>query len=90
MPRYVIEREIPGAGKLTAADLQGISQKSCGVLQGMGPKIQWVESFVTDDKVYCVYIAPNEAAVREHAQKGGFPANKISQVRNVISPTTAE
>lgn len=90
MPRYVIEREIPGAGKLTAADLQGISQKSCGVLQEMGPKIQWVESFVTDDKVYCVYIAPNEAAVREHAQKGGFPANKISQVRNVISPTTAE
>jgi hypothetical protein len=90
MPRYVIEREIPGAGKLTAAELQGISQKSCGVLQGMGPKIQWVESFVTDDKVYCVYIAPNEAAVREHAQKGGFPANKVSQVRNVISPTTAE
>lgn len=90
MPRYVIEREIPGAGKLTAAELQGISQKSCGVLQGMGPKIQWVESFVTDDKIYCVYIAPNEAAVREHAQKGGFPANKISQVRNVISPTTAE
>ena len=90
MPRYVIEREIPGAGKLTAAELQGISQKSCGVLQGMGPKIQWVESFVTDDKVYCDYIAPNEAAVREHAQKGGFPANKVSQVRNVISPTTAE
>jgi hypothetical protein len=90
MPRYVIEREIPGAGKLTAAELQGISQKSCGVLQGMGPKIQWVESYVTDDKVYCVYIAPNEAAVREHAQKGGFPANKVSQVRNVISPTTAE
>jgi hypothetical protein len=90
MPRYVIEREIPGAGKLTAAELQGISQKSCGVLQGMGPKIQWVESFVTDDKVYCVYIAPNEAAVREHAQKGGFPANRISQVRSVISPTTAE
>ena len=90
MPRYVIEREIPGAGKLTAAELQGISLKSCGVLQGMGPKIQWVESFVTDDKVYCVYIAPNEAAVREHAQKGGFPANKVSQVRNVISPTTAE
>ena len=90
MPRYVIEREIPGAGKLTAAELQGISQTSCEVLQGMGPKIQWVESFVTDDKVYCVYIAPNEAAVREHAQKGGFPANKVSQVRNVISPTTAE
>jgi hypothetical protein len=90
MPRYVIEREIPGAGKLTAAELQGISQKSCSVLQGMGPKIQWLESFVTDDKIYCVYLAPNEAAVREHAQKGGFPANKISQVRNVISPATAE
>jgi hypothetical protein len=90
MPRYVIERDIPGAGKLTAAELQGISQKSCGVLQGMGPKIQWVESFVTDDKIYCVYIAPNEAAVREHAKLGGFPANKVSQVRNVISPTTAE
>ncbi len=90
MPRYVIERDIPGAGKLTAAELQGISQKSCGVLQGMGPTIQWLESFVTDDKIYCVYIAPNEAAVREHAKLGGFPANKVSQVRNVINPTTAE
>jgi hypothetical protein len=90
MPRYVIEREIPGAGKLTAAELQGISQKSCGVLQKMGASTQWVESFVTDDKIYCVYIAPNEAAVREHAKLGGFPANKVSQVRNVISPTTAE
>lgn len=90
MPKYVIEREIPGAGKLSAAELQGISQKSCGVLKEMGPQIQWVESFVTDDKVYCVYIAPNEAAVRQHAQKGGFPANKISEIRSVIDPTTAE
>ncbi len=90
MPKFVIEREIPDAGKLSAADLQGVSQKSCGVLQEMGPQIQWVESFVTDDKIYCVYIAPDEAAVREHAQKGGFPANRISEVRSVIDPTTAE
>jgi hypothetical protein len=90
MPRYVIERDIPGAGKLTAAELQGISQKSCGVLQKMGGSTQWVESYVTDDKIYCVYIAPNEAAVREHAKLGGFPANKVSQVRSVISPTSAE
>jgi hypothetical protein len=90
MPKYVIERDIPGAGKLSAAELQGISQKSCGVLKEMGPQIQWVESFVTDDKVYCVYIAPNEAAVRQHAQKGGFPANRISEIRSVIDPTTAE
>jgi hypothetical protein len=90
MPRYVIEREIPGAGKLTAVELQGISQKSCGVLQKMGGSTQWVESYVTDDKIYCVYIAPNEAAVREHAKLGGFPANKVSQVRSVISPTSAE
>lgn len=90
MPKYLIEREIPNAGKLSAEELQGISQKSCGVLQGMGPRIQWVESFVTDDKVYCVYIAPNEAAVREHAQKGGFPANRISEIKSVIDPTTAE
>jgi hypothetical protein len=86
----VIEREIPGAGKLSAEELQGISQKSCGVLKEMGPQIQWVESFVTDDKVYCVYIAPNEAAVRQHAQKGGFPANRISEIRSMIDPTTAE
>jgi hypothetical protein len=90
MPKYVIEREIPGAGKLSAQELQAISQKSCGVLQQMGPQIQWVESFVTDDKIYCVYIAPNEEAVREHAQKGGFPANRISEVKSVIDPTTAE
>jgi hypothetical protein len=90
MPKYVIEREIPEAGKLSAEELQGISQKSCGVLQEMGPQIQWMESFVTDDKVYCVYIAPNEEAVREHAQKGGFPANRISEVKSVIDPTTCE
>ena len=90
MPKYVIEREIPGAGKLTATDLHGISAKSCGVLQDLGPSIQWVESYVTDDKIYCVYIAPNEALVREHARKGGFPANKVSEVKTVIDPTTAE
>ena len=90
MPKFVIEREIPGAGKLSPAELQAISQKSCGVLRQMGPQIQWVESYVTDDKVYCVYIAPNEAAVREHASKGGFPANRVSQVRSKIDPTTSE
>jgi hypothetical protein len=90
MPKYVIERDIPGAGKLSAAELQGISQKSCSVLSELGPQIQWVQSYVTDDKIYCVYIAPNEALVREHAQKGGFPANKVSQVRAVIDPTTSE
>jgi hypothetical protein len=89
MHKYVIEREIPGAGKLTAADLQGISQKSCGVLKEMGPQIQWVESYVTDDKVYCVYIAASEDLVREHAKRGGFPANRISLVRTTIDPTTA-
>jgi len=90
MPKYVIEREIPGAGKLSPEQLQGISQKSCGVLQGMGPQIQWVESFVTADKIYCVYIAPSEEMVREHARQGGFPANRVSAVTAVISPTTAE
>jgi hypothetical protein len=90
MPKYVIEREIPGAGKLTTAELQGISAKSCGVLCNLGPTIQWVESYVTDDKIYCVYIAPNEALVREHASQGGFPANKVSEVRTMIDPTTAE
>lgn len=90
MPKYVIEREIPGAGKLTAEDLQGISQKSCGVLRDMGPQIQWVESYVTDNKIYCIYIAPNEESVREHAQTGGFPANSISEVKTIINPTTAE
>jgi cell division inhibitor SulA len=90
MPKYVIEREIPGAGKLSADELQAISQTSCNVLSNLGPQIQWLQSYVTDDKIYCVYIAPNEEMVREHAQQGGFPANKISQVRSVIDPTTAE
>jgi hypothetical protein len=90
MPKYVIEREIPNAGKLSAQDLKGISQTSCGVLRNLGPQIQWVESFVTDDKIYCIYIAPNEEMIREHAKQGGFPANRVSAVRNVISPTTAE
>ena len=90
MPKYVIEREIPGAGKLSAEELKAISQKSCGVLQKLGPQIQWVHSYVTDDKVYCVYNAPNEEIVREHATQGGFPADRISQVRSIIDPTTAE
>jgi len=90
MPKYVIEREIPGAGKLSAPELQAISQKSCGVLRQLGPQIQWVQSYVTGDKVYCVYIAPNEEMVREHARQGGFPANRISEVKSVIDPTTAE
>lgn len=90
MPKYVIEREIPGAGNLTPEQLKGISQTSCGVLDAMGPKIQWVHSYVTDDKIYCVYNAPNEEMVREHAQKGGFPANSISKVSTIIDPTTAE
>ncbi len=90
MPKYVIEREIPDAGKLSPEELQGISQKSCGVLHSMGPQIQWVHSYVTDDKIYCVYIAPDEATVRNHAESGGFPANKISRVANIIDPATAE
>ena len=90
MPKYVIERELPGAGDLSAEDLTAISQKSCGVLNEMGPQIQWVQSYVTADKIYCIYIAPNEAAVKQHAEKGGFPANKISQVKVAIDPTTAE
>jgi hypothetical protein len=90
MPKFVIEREIPGAGKLSREDLQGISQKSCGVLRDMGPQIQWVQSYVTDDKIYCVYVAPNAEAVREHAKRGGFPANVISRVCTIIDPTTAE
>jgi len=90
VPKYVIEREIPGAGKLSAAELQGISAKSCGVLRDLGPSIQWVESYVTDDKLYCIYIAPSEAMVREHARLGGFPANKVSAVRTRIDPTTAD
>jgi len=90
MPRYVIEREIPGAGKLSPQELQAIAQKSCSVLDQLGPKIQWVESFVTGDKLYCVYIAPDEAMVREHARQGGFPANSVAEVKAVIDPTTAE
>ena len=90
MPKYIIEREIPGAGKLSAEQLQAISQKSCGVLQALGPQIQWVQSYVADDKVYCVYIAPNEALVREHARRGEFPANRIAEIKHVIDPTTAE
>jgi len=90
MPKYVIEREIPGAGKLSAQELKGIAQKSCGVLSKMGPQIQWLQSFVTGDKVYCVYIAPNEKMVRDHAQQGGFPANRVSAVTAVMDPITAE
>lgn len=90
MPKFVIERNIPGAGKLTAEQLNGISQKSCSVLRELGPQVQWLESFVTDDKIYCVYIAPDEAAVREHARLGGFPADSVQAVRRMIDPTTAE
>ena len=90
MPKYVIERNIPGAGKLSARELKAISQKSCGVLRNMGSEIQWVQSYVTDDKIYCVYIAPNEEMVREHAKQGGFPADSVSAVRTVIDPTTSE
>lgn len=90
MPKYVIERDIPGAGKLSRQELHAISQKSCGVLNKLGPQIQWVQSYVTDDKIYCVYIAPNEAMVREHARQGGFPANRVSEVKSVIDPTSAE
>jgi hypothetical protein len=90
MPKFVIEREIPGAGKLANQELQAISQKSCDVLNSMGPQIQWVQSYVTDDKVYCVYNAPDAETVHEHARKGGFPANVVSHVRIIIDPTTAE
>lgn len=90
MPKYVIEREIPGAGKLTAEQLKGISQTSCGVLSKMGPQIQWVHSYVTGDKIYCIYNAPDEEMVREHAKQGGFPANSVNKVSAVIDPTTAE
>ncbi len=90
MPKFVIERDIPEAGSLSSEQLRAISQKSCGILREMGPEIQWVESYVTDDKVYCVYVAPDEDAVRKHARQGGFPANRISQIRAVIDPTTAE
>lgn len=90
MPKFVIEREIKGVGKLPRQELQAISQKSCSVLQSMGPSIQWIESYVTDDKIYCVYLAPNADMIRTHAQKGGFPADRVSQVRTIIDPTTAE
>lgn len=90
MPKFVIEREIPGVGKLSSTELQAISQKSCGVLAKLGPQVQWVHSYVTDNKIYCMYIAPDEASVRKHAEMGGFPANSVSQVRAVIDPTTAE
>jgi Protein of unknown function (DUF4242) len=90
MPKFVIKREIPEAGKLSPEQLRGISQTSCGVLKSLGPQIQWLQSYVTDDKIYCVYIAPDEETVLKHAQQGGFPANRISQVRSTIDPTTAE
>lgn len=90
MPKYVIERDIPGAGQLTPVELRGISQTSCGVLSELGPQIQWLHSHVTGDKIYCLYIAPSEELVREHAQRGGFPANRVSEVMATIDPTTAE
>ena len=90
MPKYVIEREIPGAGKLTSQELHAVSQKSCSVLRNLGPQVQWLHSYVTDDKIYCVYIAPNADVLREHARQGGFPANRVSEVKSVIDPTTAE
>ncbi len=90
MPKYVIEREIPGAGKLSAEELKAISQKSCQVINKLGPQIQWLESYVTPDKIYCVYIAPNEKMIKEHAQQGGFPADRISEIKTIIDPTTAE
>jgi hypothetical protein len=90
MPKYIIERQIPGAGKLSAAELKAIAQTSCGVLGQMGPTIQWVHSYVAGDKIYCIYIAPNEAMVREHAKQGGFPANSVTEISHIIDPTTAE
>ncbi|MCQ8116298.1 DUF4242 domain-containing protein [Methylomonas rosea] len=90
MPKYIIERDIPGAGQLTQAELQGISQKSCGVLRDMGPRIQWLQSYVTGDKVYCIYIADSEQAIREHAEQGGFPANRIEKITTIIDPTTGD
>ena len=90
MPKYVIEREIPGAGNMSPQDLHAVSQKSCGVLQNLGPQIQWVQSYVTGDKIYCIYIAPSEDMIRTHAQQGGFPANRISEIKTTIDPTTAE
>jgi len=90
MPKFVIERDLPGAGSLSEQDLNAISQKSCGVLRNMGPQIQWVHSYVTQDKIYCIYIAPDEKTVREHATQGGFPANRVSEIKTMIDPTTAE
>jgi len=90
MPKFVIEREIPGVGRLAPEELRAISQKSCDVLAQLGPQVQWVQSYVADEKLYCVYIAPDEAAIRRHAELGGFPANSIARVRSVIDPTTAE
>lgn len=90
MPKYVIEREIPGAGNMSPQELQAVSQTSCGVLRQMGPGIQWLHSYVTGDKIYCVYIAPDENMIREHAQQGGFPANRVSEIKSIIDPTTAE
>ncbi len=90
MPKYVIEREIPGVGGSPAEALQAVSQTSCNVLSELGPQIQWIESFVTDDKIYCIYIAPDEELIREHAKRGGFPANRVSEIKTIIDPTTAE
>ncbi len=90
MPKYIIERDIPAVGKMSADELQGASRKSCSVIESIGPQIQWVESYVTDDKLYCVYISPNEELIRQHAEQGGFPANRISEIRTMIDPTTAE
>ena len=90
MPKYLIEREIPGAGQMSPQQLHAVAEKSCSVLRNLGPQIQWVHSYVTQDKIYCVYIAPNEQMVREHARLGGFPANRISEIKSVIDPTTAE
>jgi hypothetical protein len=90
MPKFVIEREIPGAGSMSAEQLQAVSEKSCSVLRNLGPQIQWLQSYVTENKIYCIYIAPNEELVREHARQGGFPANSVAQVKRIIDPTTAE
>ncbi|MGE5736607.1 MAG: DUF4242 domain-containing protein [Acidobacteriota bacterium] len=90
MPKYLIERELPGAGKLNPNELQAVAQKSCSVVRNLGPEIQWIETYVTDDKLYCVYIAPNEQLIRDHAKQGGFPANRISEVKRMFDPTTAE
>ena len=90
MPKYVIERVVPGASKMSPSDLKAMSQRSCNVLNELGPQIQWVQSYVTDNKIYCIYIAPNEEMVREHARQGGFPANSVAEIKSVIDPTTAE